>query len=86
MYTQRITWEGDWKYIFNPVSRDELYNLANDPYEINNLAEDPDFRENLKSMVKQMWRNMEKIGDTTLLESGYATTRTAPIGPTSRFD
>jgi len=86
MYTQRITWEGDWKYIFNPVSRDELYNLANDPYEINNLAEDPDFGENLKSMAKQMWRNMEKIGDTTLLESGYATTRTAPIGPTSRFD
>lgn len=86
MYTQRITWEGHWKYIFNPVSRDELYNLAEDPSEINNLAEDSDSKEILNNMARVMWRNMERIGDTTLLESGYATTRTAPLGPASRFD
>ena len=86
MYTQRITWEGRWKYIFNPAGRDELYDLQDDPNEMNNLAECPDFKEVLNDMAREMWRNMERIGDSTLLESGYATLRTAPIGPLSRFD
>ena len=69
MYTQRITWEGHWKYIFKPAGRDEFYNLEIDPYEINNLTEDHDFKETLNDMVREMWRNMERVDDMTLLES-----------------
>ena len=86
MYTQRITWEERWKYIFNPAGRDELYDLEDDPYEMNNLAECPDFKKTLNDMVREMWRNMERIGDFSLRESDYATLRTAPGGPLSRFD
>lgn len=86
MYTQRIVWHGDWKYIFSPGGVDELYHLANDPYEENNLAADPRHREVLVQMVKRMWRKMEQIGDESLLNTHYSTLRAAPIGPMLRHE
>lgn len=84
MYTQRIVWQGDWKYVFSPGGVDELYNLAQDPYEQHNLADDPRHRRTMLRLVRQMWRKMEQIGDESLLNTDYATLRTAPIGPASR--
>ena len=81
VYTQRIVWHGDWKYVFSPGGIDELYNLADDPYERLNLVDDPEHREALIDMVKRMWRKMEAIGDKSLFNTHYATLRTAPIGP-----
>ena len=83
VYTQRIVWDGDWKYVFSPGGIDELYNLAEDPHERNNLADDPAHRVQLIEMTKKMWRKMKEIGDDSLFNSGYATLRTAPIGPES---
>ncbi len=34
---------GDLKYVHSPVDPDQLYDLANDPHERVNLAEDPDW-------------------------------------------
>jgi arylsulfatase A-like enzyme len=84
MYSQRIVWRNDWKYIFSPGGVDELYNLADDPHEEHNLAADPKHHDILIDMVKRMWQNMAKIGDSTLLNTHYNTLRTAPIGPNSR--
>jgi len=84
MFTQRIVWHGDWKYVFSPGGVDELYHLANDPYEIKNLAANPQHREILVDMVKRMWRKMEQIGDQSLLNTHYSTLRAAPIGPVLR--
>lgn len=81
VYTQRIVWHGDWKYIFSPGGIDELYHLGNDPHERHNLAQDPAFREVLHAMVKRMWRKMRAIGDESLLKTEYATLRIAPVGP-----
>ena len=81
MYTQRMVWNGDWKYVFSPGGVDELYNLADDPYEKNNLAEDSLYREILLKMVNQMWRKMDEIGDWSLYNTDWSTLRTAPIGP-----
>ena len=81
VYTQRIVWEGDWKYVFSPGGLDELYHLAEDPHERRNLADDPEHQERLREMVKAMWRKMKEIGDDSLFNSQYATLRTAPIGP-----
>lgn len=81
VYTQRIVWHGDWKYIFSPGGTDELYHLGDDPHERHNLAEDPAFREPLHAMAKRMWRKMRAIGDESLLKTEYATLRIAPVGP-----
>ena len=81
VYTQRITWHGDWKYVFSPGGIDELYNLTNDPHERSNLADNPKYREILIEMTKRMWHKMKVIGDESLFNTHYATLRTAPIGP-----
>jgi len=83
MYTQRIVWHRDWKYVFSPGGVDELYHLAADPYEQNNLAADPQHRDLVVDMAKRMWRKMAQIGDESLLNTHYTTLRTAPVGPLS---
>ncbi len=81
VYTQRIVWHDNWKYVFNPGGIDELYNLEEDPHERCNLAEEPIHREMLLEMTRRMWRKMKQIGDDSLFNTQYATLRTAPIGP-----
>jgi arylsulfatase A-like enzyme len=83
VYTQRIVWHENWKYVFSPGGIDELYNLAQDPHERTNLADNPKHREILIEMTKRMWRKMKEIGDKSLFNTHYATLRTAPIGPYS---
>jgi len=81
VYTQRVVWDGDWKYVFTPGGADELYNLANDPHETRNVIDNFVYRRRLHSLCGLMWRKMEEIDDWSLLNSRYATLRTAPIGP-----
>jgi arylsulfatase A-like enzyme len=86
VYTQRIVWHGNWKYIFSPGGVDELYDLAADPFERANRAADPAFAAPLADMTRRMWRKMKAIGDDSLLHTEYATLRTAPVGPLSAND
>jgi len=81
VYTQRVTWHGDWKYIFNPGGIDELYNLQDDPNERVNRAAAHACRKVLEEMCRRMWRKMKAIGDDSLFNTQYATLRTAPVGP-----
>jgi len=81
MYTQRIVWHRNWKYVFSPGGIDELYDLSEDPHERRNLASDPAHREPLLSMCGRMWKKMKQIGDMSLFNSHYAVLRTAPAGP-----
>ncbi|MCK5803890.1 MAG: sulfatase-like hydrolase/transferase, partial [Lentisphaeria bacterium] len=81
VYTQRITWHDDWKYVFSPGGVDELYNLAEDPCEQMNLADSSEHRGQLEAMCTRMWRRMREIGDESLFNTHYATLRTAPVGP-----
>ena len=81
VYTQRIVWHNEWKYVFSPGGIDELYNLAEDTNERFNLAQNEAYREVLIDMTKRMWRKMKEIGDEALFKAHYATLRTAPIGP-----
>lgn len=46
--------KGDWKYIFNHTARPELYNLADDPLEVKNLAGSPDAAEIEKKLHDKM--------------------------------
>jgi arylsulfatase A-like enzyme len=83
VYTQRVVWHGTWKFVFSPGGIDELYDLASDPYETQNLAADPAHRARLEDMLRRMWRRMADIGDESLLNTHYATLRTASLGPLS---
>ncbi len=83
VYTQRITWHENWKYVFTPGGVDELYDLDADPGERKNLAGDAASEEVLHDMCRRMWRKMRDIGDDSLFGTQYAILRTAPIGPNS---
>lgn len=79
--TQRVLWDGPWKYCHNGFDFDELYNLDDDPYEMNNLAADPACQEQVKKMLRTMWRIIKETGDHVLLNSHAMILRMAPFGP-----
>ncbi|MBT9775149.1 sulfatase-like hydrolase/transferase [Clostridium sp. MCC353] len=81
MLTQRIVWDGSYKYVFNGFDKDELYDLEEDPYELKNLIDNPSYREILKYMVGILWTKLRETGDKSLLESDYPILRLAPYGP-----
>ena len=79
--TQRILWEGDWKFVFNGFDHDELYDLANDPSETRNLAREPNQQDRVQAMLRTLWGYLQDTGDRTLLESHYYSMRIAEVGP-----
>jgi arylsulfatase A-like enzyme len=81
--TQRVYWEDEWKFVFNGFDFDELYNLADDPWEMTNLAELPEHAERIRNMMTAIWRCMHDTGDNTLLNTHYHSMRFAAVGPNS---
>ena len=76
---QRIIWQSDWKFVFNGFDFDELYNLAADPAETQNLAAaEP---ERVRHMMHQIWARIEATGDRALLNTHYYSMRFAAVGP-----
>lgn len=80
-FTQRVTWDGDWKFVFNGFDFDELYNLADDPHEMHNLADDPAQQGQLEHMYRLMWQYIHTTGDSPLMKATYPGLRTALYGP-----
>lgn len=81
--SQRILWQGDWKFVFNGFDFDELYNLADDPDESKNLAADPAQQDRVESMMGEIWRRIRETGDRTLAETHYFSMRIGAVGPNS---
>ncbi|MCC7407683.1 MAG: sulfatase-like hydrolase/transferase [Phycisphaeraceae bacterium] len=81
LLTQRIVWDGSYKLVHNGFDFDELYNLADDPHELRNLANLPEHRPQLRRMMALAWQSMKRTGDHTLVNTGYPILRLAPIGP-----
>ncbi len=79
--TQRVVWEGSWKLVFNGFDFDELYNLDEDPYELQNLADDPAHQERLRDLVDRLWGRLRDTKDHALLNAHYPILRLAPYGP-----
>lgn len=80
-YTQRVLWRGDWKYVMNGFDRDELYDLARDPFELRNLAGEHEARPVLDELARGMWRWVRDTGDATLNDAHYGMFRFLPLGP-----
>ena len=79
--TQRVIWDGAWKLSFNGFDVDELYNLDEDPGEMNNRIDDPACREHVKRLMARAWKTIRDTGDHALLNSKYPILRLAPYGP-----
>ncbi len=79
--TQRVYWADDWKFVFNGFDFDELYHLADDPLEVTNLIDRPEYADRVRQMMTGVWRRMHETGDTTLLNSHYHSMRFGVVGP-----
>jgi len=78
-YTQRIIRDHRFKYVFNGFDFDELYDLKNDPCELKNLANDPDYESVKQRLIEEMWRWAVKTDD--ILFDPYPTVALIPYGP-----
>lgn len=62
------------KFIWNPGDdRDELYNLVDDPFELNNLIKDKQYQTKLSMLVSHLHRELKRVDDpaVTLFEKHY---------------
>jgi len=78
---QRVLWHGPWKFVFNGFDYDELYNLDEDPHELNNLIHDPARRDQVRTLMTMVWKFIKDTNDRALLETHYSAMRFAAIGP-----
>jgi arylsulfatase A-like enzyme len=60
---QRAWYRDDWKLIIRQDGFRELYDLARDPGELNNLALEPCYRMELKSMQQELLSAMRTVSD-----------------------
>lgn len=67
--TQRMVLRGDLKLIETHMSGRthlQLFNLADDPWEMRNLAEDPASGENMEAMRRLLVRERRRAGDLNI--------------------
>ena len=79
--TQRIWWQGKWKFAFNGFDFDELYDLETDPGETTNLARMPEYRDTVERMMREVWREIRETGDRAIEETHYFSMRMGVVGP-----
>lgn len=68
LYTERMVRDRKWKYVWNLTDFDELYDLESDPAELNNLAQDERYRDQLMRLRGRLLEWMKPIGDPILNE------------------
>ncbi len=67
LFTQRILLWDNYKYVYCPCAEDELYDLKNDPLELQNLAYSPDCSSILQEGRKRMQGWLDKSHDPVCL-------------------
>jgi arylsulfatase A-like enzyme len=81
LVTQRVAWDGKWKYVLNGFDFDELYDLQEDPHELNNLIDDARYKEQLAQLSLLAWSKIRETNDHSLLNSHYISLRVFGPGP-----
>lgn len=80
---QRSIMTEDWKYVYNGFDFDELYNLQEDPLELNNVIDDPENQEVIHKLSRRIWKFAKKTDDTCI--NPYIMIGLAPYGPAEAF-
>ena len=57
---------GDLKYGCNLTGQDELYDLKNDPHEMNNVIDDPDYADDVARLKARLQQWMVETNDPAL--------------------
>ena len=63
LYTQRMLRNNRWKYIWNTTDIDELYNLKDDPHELENLIGEKKYSFILGELRKKLYDILLEQGD-----------------------
>ena len=67
--SQRMVRRGDFKLIAYPTAKTVLlYNIKNDPYEITNLAIQPEYAQTIKELIAELQRLQQESGDPLILD------------------
>lgn len=78
---QHVLWKKNMKLVFNGFDYDELYDLDNDPYELNNLAQDKMHEDTYKRLHRQIWQKIKSVGYDKFYQSEYPGVRVGRFGP-----
>ena len=60
---QRFVRTKRYKYAYNALDIDELYDLELDPDEMVNRINDPEYTEVIQEMQDRMWKHMRELRD-----------------------
>ena len=71
LYSTRMIRTANWKYVYNPATEDELYDLRSDPGELHNLAGLLAFGHVLRRMKERLVARMRATGDGLAAESAW---------------
>lgn len=63
LFCERMICDGNYKYVWNLTDRDELYDLAEDPYELKNIIYDKTRAEILKVLREKLYGELKRCGD-----------------------
>ncbi|MDH4091260.1 MAG: sulfatase-like hydrolase/transferase [Cyclobacteriaceae bacterium] len=75
MNLQRMVRKDNWKLMVYPgASKVRLYDLSADPWEKNDLSDDPKFQAKIKSLFDALLKLQEQLGDTLDLTEIYQKT------------
>ena len=69
--TIRMVQTQKWKYIYNPCSEDELYDLESDPGELHNLAPKLGYKHVLRRMKDRMVKWLRDTNDGIVNDGGW---------------
>ncbi len=83
-YTQRSVMTRNYKYVFNGFDQDELYDLRNDPHEMRNLANDPQYEPVKRNLCRRLWQFAYEEDDSAI--NPYITVGLVPYGPAIAFE
>ncbi|MDR9431937.1 MAG: sulfatase-like hydrolase/transferase [Natronomonas sp.] len=68
LYTQRMVRTERFKFVFNGPDRNELYDLREDPHELINIADHPEYEDERRSLARRLGKWMQATDDNVSVE------------------